>query len=128
LTTLRRGLEAVGRYFDQDDNIMLDGTAGDDSPYEAAEQGCACQQAFAVLITAGYWNGDPPLNGAIDNADGDNGVPYADTYSNTLADVAMYYYENDLSSGLDNEVPTNPTDSATHQHMVTYTVAFGVSG
>jgi len=47
-------------------------------------------------MTDSYWNGGDPLGGAIDNADGDNGVPYADTYTNTLADVAMYYYENDL--------------------------------
>ena len=128
LTTLRRGLEAVGRYFDQDDNIKLDGTAGNDSPYEAPEEGGACQQAFAILITDGYWNGDPPLNTSIDNADSDNGVPYADGYSNTLADVAMFYYENDLSSSLGDEVPTNVKDGVDYQHMVTYTVAFGVSG
>ncbi|HUT72184.1 MAG TPA: PilC/PilY family type IV pilus protein [Desulfatiglandales bacterium] len=128
LTALRRGLEAVGRYFNKDDNIKLDGTAGDDSPYEATEDGGACQQAFAILITDGYWNGDPPLNTSIDNADGDNGVPYADGYSDTLADVAMFYYENDLSSSLGDEVPTNLKDGADWQHMVTYTVAFGVSG
>ena len=79
-------------------------------------------------MTDSYWNGSAPLNGAIDNADGDNGAPYADTYSNTLADVAMYYYENDLADGLEDAVPTNASDSATRQHMVTYTVAFGVSG
>jgi type IV pilus assembly protein PilY1 len=79
-------------------------------------------------MTDSYWNGSAPVNGSIDNADGDNGVPYADAYSNTLADVAMYYYENDLSSALDNDVLTNASDTATHQHMVTYTVAFGVSG
>jgi len=68
------------------------------------------------------------LNGSIANADGDNGAPYADNYSPTLADVAMYYYENDLSSGLRDEVPTNAKDGADYQHMVTYAVAFGVSG
>ena len=76
-------------------------------------------------MTDAYWNGGDP---SVGNADGDNGVPYADTYWNTLADVAMYYYENDLSASLDDDVTTNPTDSATHQHMVTYSVAFGVSG
>jgi Tfp pilus tip-associated adhesin PilY1 len=89
-------------------------------------------------MTDAYWNGGAPSTGAIANNDGDGSSdydgaaphgdePYGDSYSDTLADVAMYYYERDLS-GLDNEVPTNPTDSATHQHMVTYTVAFGVSG
>jgi type IV pilus assembly protein PilY1 len=79
-------------------------------------------------MTDSYWNGGAPLNTAINNADGNNGVPYADGYSDTLADVAMYYYENDLSSALEDEVPTNLKDGADYQHMVTYTVAFGVSG
>jgi type IV pilus assembly protein PilY1 len=90
--------------------------------------GGACQQAFAIVMTDSYWNGGAPLNTSIDNEDGDNGVPYADGYSDTLADVAMYYYENDLSSALEDEVPTNLKDGADYQHMVTYTVAFGVSG
>ena len=80
------------------------------------------------MMTDSYWNGGDPLGGAIDNADGDNGVPYADTYTNTLADVAMYYYENDLSTGLDDDLPTSASDTASHQHMVTYTIGFGVSG
>ena len=61
---------------------------------------------------------------------------YADTYGNTLADVAMKYYKTDLSQdgnsldGLDNKVPRNDAnnDFASHQHMVTYTVAFGLKG
>jgi type IV pilus assembly protein PilY1 len=79
-------------------------------------------------MTDSYWNGGDPLGSAIDNADGNNGVPYADTYTNTLADVAMYYYENDLSTGLDDDLPPSASDTASHQHMVTYTVGFGVSG
>jgi type IV pilus assembly protein PilY1 len=76
-------------------------------------------------MTDAYWNGGDP---GVGNADGDNGAPYADGHSNTLADVAMYYYENDLSSSLGDEVQTNLKDDADYQHMVTYTVAFGVSG
>jgi len=79
-------------------------------------------------MTDAHWNGSAPLNTSIENEDGDNGNPYADGYSDTLADVAMFYYENDLASGLGDEVPTNVKDGADWQHMVTYTVAFGVSG
>ena len=39
----------------------------------------------------------------------------------------MYYYENDLNA-LADQVPKNKYDWATHQHMATYAVAFGVSG
>lgn len=61
--------------------------------------------------------------------------------SNSLADVAMYYYETDLrttalgnctlASGTNvctNNVPPRGTDNATHQHMSTFTVGMGVSG
>jgi type IV pilus assembly protein PilY1 len=40
----------------------------------------------------------------------------------------MHYYERDLRLDLADNVPTNSYDSATHQHMVTYGVAFGVKG
>jgi type IV pilus assembly protein PilY1 len=122
-TPLRRGLREVGRYFHQDDGFNPTGLGI--SPYASAAEGGEFQQAFAIIMTDGYWNGSSPGFG---NEDGDNGVPYADSYSDTLADVAMYYYENDLASGLDNLVPTNPDDDASHQHMVTYAVSFGVSG
>lgn len=63
--------------------------------------------------------------------------------SNTLADVANYYYRTDLRSAslsnctgaLGTDVcnnttmqPLPPLDMATHQHMTTYTIGLGVSG
>ena len=83
-------------------------------------------------MTDSYWNGEVP---AVGDADGDNntefdGPPYAGPGSNTLADVAMHYYERDLvdDADLTDLVPTNASDSASHQHMVTYTIGLGVSG
>jgi Tfp pilus tip-associated adhesin PilY1 len=126
-TPLRRGLRSVGRYFDADDG---DSGGLGNSPFATASEGGECQQAFAIVMTDGYWNGGSP---SLGNTDGDNntnwdGNPYGDNYYNTLADVAMYFYERDLSSSLDDIVPVNPEDQATHQHMVTYTVAFGLEG
>jgi type IV pilus assembly protein PilY1 len=121
-TPLRRGLQNVGKYFHQDDGST--GGLGT-SPYASAADGGECQQAFAIVMTDGYWNGSSP---SVGNVDKDEGEPYADNWSDTLADVAMYYYKNDLSRGLDDLVPTNPMDDAAHQHMVTYSVSFGVSG
>lgn len=106
-TPLRRGLERTGKYYDDD----LSGKA-DPIDYQ-------CQQNFAVLFTDGYWNGSDPSS-SIGNADGD-------PYSITVADVAKYYYDKDLS-GLPNVVPGNSFDPASHQHMVTFTVAFGLTG
>jgi type IV pilus assembly protein PilY1 len=54
--------------------------------------------------------------------------------ANTLADVAMYYYKNDLRTGAptsksdNSNVPTNDKDIAKHQHMVTFTLGLGLQG
>ncbi|MGD8961626.1 MAG: PilC/PilY family type IV pilus protein [Desulfobacterales bacterium] len=123
-TPLRRGVQNVGKYFDKTDSDT--GGIGN-SPYASADDGGECQQSFAIVMTDGYYNGSTEPWDPAENVDGDNGAPYTDTYSNTLADVAMYYYENDLAD-LADEVPTNERDDATHQHMVTYTIGFGVTG
>ncbi len=47
---------------------------------------------------------------------------------NTLADVAMYFWNRDLRTDLPNRTPTSATDEAFWQHMTTYTVGLGVSG
>ena len=122
-TPLRRGLEFVGRYFDQDDGD--DGGVGP-SPIASAEEGGECQQNFAVVFTDGYYNGLAPVK--VGNEDGDNGPPYADSQPGTLADTAMMYYENDLADSLDNKVPANQFDDATYQHLVFYGITFGVHG
>jgi type IV pilus assembly protein PilY1 len=127
-TPLRRALENVGRYFDKGDTLKIDGSAGDDSPWDTAENGGECQQAFTIMLTDGYWNGSAPLTAAIGNVDIDNGDPYADDWSDTVADVAMYYYERDLAPGLTDSVPINFHDDARHQHLVTYSVGFGLVG
>ena len=54
-------------------------------------------------------------------------------FSNTLSDVAMYYYKTDLrttgaASITKNNVPTTPKDTASHQHMVTFTLGLGLDG
>ena len=141
-TPLRTGLQDAGQYFNRNDGDTGGiGTCPDDQyftpstplvnstcPYWTAADGGACQQAFAILMTDGYYNGGSP---GIGNVDGDNGVPFADIYSDTLADVAMNYWENDLSTGtngLDNLISQSTVDPATYQHMVTYGVSFGVTG
>ncbi len=114
-TPLRKGLKAVGQYFDDTDSVNPTGLGS--SPFESLANGGACQQTFAILMTDGYWSGDSP---SISDQDGDG-------HSNTLADVAMYFYKNDLSN-LADLVPVNSFDTQTTQHMVTYGVAFGVNG
>lgn len=107
-----------------------------------------CQQNFAILSTDGYWNGDAgyQLDGssAVGNQDGGTTAkPMYDALgkSNTLADVAMYYYKTDLRSealsnctgalGTDvckNDVPGAGLDVNVQQHMTTFTLGLGVNG
>ncbi|WP_415895315.1 pilus assembly protein [Neptuniibacter sp. PT34_22] len=148
-TPLRQRLEDVGKYFEGVSDTTLFGSF-EPSPILSAADGGSCQQNFAVVLSDGYWNGGMPSVGDADtddNTDYDGGE-YADGTTindgavdgapnwwnlyprtqNTLADVAMHYYERDLNTTLDNEVPTSPLDGNNQQHMVTYTVAFGVNG
>ncbi len=121
-TPLRQSLRDVGRYFDQDDGYT--GNLGT-SPYKSEAEGGACQQAFAIAMTDGYWNGNSP---GVGNQDSGKGAPYEDNFSDTLADVAWKFYDDDLSDGLPNDMPTNNYDKSKTQHMVTFSVSFGLSG
>jgi type IV pilus assembly protein PilY1 len=136
-------------------NHSGDGTISNDSPILNQAGGGICQQNFAVLFSDGEWNGylsnvgDTDSDGVSSNADGDtffDGATFADTFgpsntankANTLADVAMRYLEKDLASNLANNntvrdihhIEESPSDRRimSHQHMSTYTVAFGLTG
>ncbi|MDA7773996.1 PilC/PilY family type IV pilus protein [Pseudomonadales bacterium] len=146
-TPLRRSLRDAGRYYECRKNDIFDSgsnsSPGDvNCPVLPSPEG-NCQQNFTLLITDGTWNGREPSVGDADQDNNTNfdGGAYAEGTDNTLADVAMYYYERDLHS-LINEVPTTARDRSgtsptafeggsnevMHQHMSTYTVGFGVSG
>lgn len=135
-TPLRTKLEEVGNYFECTTTNIFGLTAGSSNcPIQSAASGGECQQNFAVLMTDGFWNDTFTLvSNTASNADGDGNTVYdtlagRDTQGSTLADVAMYYYERDLAASLSNRVPVIAgVDEATHQHMVTYGVAFGVTG
>jgi len=159
-TPLRLSLRGAGQYFkcSQTNNIMNAwGTPGDGEvsgsfnggcPIEAAPAG-TCQSNTTILITDGYWSGSSP--GLRRDADGDSiktltgsGVSEFDggafkgagSETNTLADVAMLYYESDLHPGLADEIVVKSLDKARapsdafasnrmHQHMKTYVISFG---
>jgi type IV pilus assembly protein PilY1 len=130
-TPLRQNLNLVGTYYESGTAANTLFSSAQASPILSAANGGTCELNFAVLMTDGFYNGASP---GVGNTDGDgntayDGAPYGDTYSNTLADVAMHYYERDLRADLANAVPTVPgVDNATFQHMNTYTVALGVTG
>ncbi|MGD9000315.1 MAG: PilC/PilY family type IV pilus protein, partial [Granulosicoccaceae bacterium] len=122
-TPNRQALYHAGNQYDTNTNIVTD----------------ECQKNFTLMFTDGFASlgGTLPSPG---DADGDDGSPYADSYSNTLADIAMYYYENTLrgDSFTAGEVPVSDQcdvspvdpklDCNDDLHMVTYTVGLGAQG
>lgn len=115
----------------------------------------SCQPNFAILSSDGYWNStggsklDVTGGGsliAMGNEDGTNGGYSTRAYgayegptasSNTLADVALHYYKNDLRADLDDlvkasqkEISSLPAGTAepSHQRMLTFTMGLGLDG
>ena len=129
-TPLRSSLDNAGKYLSCESNSFF-GTC----PALPVATGGECQQNFTVLMTDGYYNGSFSSAG---NTDGDDDStwdssaagPFGDNFSDTLADVAMDYYENDIRPSTANKLspPPGAIDENTAQHMVTYSVAFGVEG
>lgn len=114
----------------------------------------ACRPSYHVLMTDGIWNGNNGSPGSDFRHDNRNfklpdGTdypgnlrPYADTTSNTLADLAMHYWATDLRPTLDNKLtPYTPfksgnstqdywnprNDPANWQHMVNFTMGLGLT-
>lgn len=114
----------------------------------------SCQQNFSILSTDGYWNSSSNnyslANGSVGNMDAEALRPMKEgttPTSDTLADIAKYYYETDLrtvalgncTSGVtgnilcapplpgetidrNNNVFVSATDKNTQQHMVSFTI------
>ncbi len=145
-TPLRSALATVGRMFAGKELSVAGSTSG--STIDPMQY--SCQQNFTLMTTDGYWNGagGTDLSGtAMGNLDSDSTLRSLGIYegptasSGTLADIAKYYYDNDLrdstltnctgSLGLDvcsNDVPVSTTDNNIKQHMTTYTLGLGVDG
>ncbi len=129
-TPLRSAVDNAGKYLSCKSNSYFGSC-----PALPATSGGECQQNFTLLMTDGYYNGS---FGGVGNADGNNDTvwdsdragPYGDSNTNTLADIAMEYYENDIRPGVANSLnpPPGGIDENKAQHMVTYSVAFGVDG
>ena len=141
-TPLRLALERAGNYFEESVTTgvstlfgvtpSVDSDTLSNTPIFTDANGGSCQKNFTILLSDGFWNGGVPSVGNTDGPDSGNtaydGGSYADGFSNTLADVAMNFYERDLAPSLANNLTTSSIDPNPAQHMVTYTVAFGVNG
>jgi type IV pilus assembly protein PilY1 len=144
-TPLRKALAAAGEYYKtaQPWQTMKNDpgyTTGSTTPF-------TCRAAFTILTTDGFWNGDAPTTAGMANAANlpgpSNTVPAGRTVTQytpvdpyqggstaggaepSLADVATYYWANDLNTSLANEVSVTTSDPASWQHMTTYTIGLG---
>ncbi len=140
-TPLRRALNNVGLYYESAESWREDPTNAGSTEY-------SCRSCFTILMTDGYWTGgttyQAATSGARANNDGTGGSmitgpnsqsftytatsTFSDTYLNTLADVAMYYWKRDLRPTLTNNITVSETDPAFWQHMVTIGIGLGVDG
>lgn len=148
-TPLRASLSNAGRYFAK--------KAPDQGNYDPVQY--SCQRNFSILATDGAWNtneetgsyGPFKLDGVstVGQQDGTAARPMRDATndagtggsSDSLADVAMYFYSTDLRTstlgnctgalGIDvceNNVKKAGKDDAPWQHMTTFTLSLGQNG
>lgn len=131
-TPLKAALTLAGEYFSRTD---------DNGPYGPSPQ-LSCRRNFTILTTDGYY--DTATVSGIGNEDNTSGStitgpnsqsyqyaparPYSDGYSNTLADIAMYYWKRDLRTNLSNNLRPTSTNPSFWQNMNTFTLSLGLKG
>lgn len=139
-TPLRRALDSAGRYYDRSGFPNSLGPWADDPVRPrgvAQEKAAACRKSFTLLMTDGYWNG-AAADTARGNQDGSGNYPFRDSYGDTLADIAWYFWNRKLvPNSVSNKVPkttapgmqgtTNYRDGADWPHMTTFTIGLGMS-
>lgn len=146
-TPLRRAMIEVGNYYMRDDNA---GPWAETPGGTSSAAHLVCRRALHLLITDGAWTESDRTqltnvktghgNQSVatysllnQNVDGTDARPFQDSYANTLADVAMYYWKTDLRSDLSGKVNTTQSEKdlgrdTLRPHMVNYIIGFGVNG
>jgi type IV pilus assembly protein PilY1 len=152
-TPNRLAMDRVGQYYTRSDGSGPWGTNPDYSSTstnsstkegsETASKFATCRRSNMMLLTDGYWNG---ASSSLDNIDGTDGpvildpkgatyqykaknnYPYVDSVKDTLADVAMKYWYNDLQPGMPNNVTPTKTNDSFWQNVSFYGIGMGVYG
>ena len=160
-TPLRAAMQRAGEYYRTSTAVNLRNTPYAQDPQVTTGTEVACRPNAHILMTDGVWNesdGNFCSGANCGNTDRTarklpDGTDYSitstltpiyrDASSNTLSDVAFYYWATDLRPTLDNLLPPfiadrtgsadqqywNPkNDPATWQHMVNFTVGLGLKG
>ena len=123
-TPNRHAVNHIGVQFMRDTNSSAD-------PVQLA-----CQVNAGMLFTDGYSNSGTV---AVGNVDGGMGAPFADGFSNTIADIASKYYNTNLRPDLDpgrvgvpggcsSPTPDPRLDCNRNLHMNFYGITLGALG
>ncbi len=159
VTPLRKAMDDVGQHFTTTDvNNPWAQTPGTSIGTEVS-----CRRSFHIMSTDGFWNSTGASGTRANNNDNFTGStpakpdtttyafsdsassptdplvgqftinPFADGNPDTLADIAAYYWRNDLRSttlgtALANNVVPSARDPAFWQHLTTFTIGLGISG
>ena len=151
-------VDDVGQYFSRTDSDGPWGTTPNANSNTVAQPSVttsgesianhvSCRRSYSMLVTDGYWNDTTYRPTSAQKADntaftqtrssGGNFTytpvyPYKDSYSNTLADIAMRYWAKDLRPDLANRVPTisvNGIDNPSFwQNVSFYAITLGLDG
>ena len=144
-TPLRTAMKRIGDYYSSSNSR---GPWSDNPASGRMAPDATCRRSYNILTTDGYYNDAFSLSPAANNYDSVNGPtysgaqnplnkpytrysatpPYRDNNSNSLADVAMYYWNRDLRPDLGNRVEPSGDDPAHWQHVTQFTVGLGVTG
>jgi type IV pilus assembly protein PilY1 len=148
-TPLRPAMTRIGEYY----KTGAKPGGGTEDPIQYS-----CQPNYHILSTDGYWNGggggglaaggnwnnllpsnNPELLTALGTEFGTTftaGMPWPRPYrekpgspsTDTLADIAAYYWQTDLRTTMANNVPTSAKDPASWQHVTQFTLALSPQG
>lgn len=142
-TPLRRSLKKVGDYYAA--------TPTDTGPW-ASDPGVAdaepvsdfaeCRQSFSIMMTDGQWDDASQGVGDVDGVTGSTITgpgdqsftyqpvsPFADAdHGDTLADLAMHYWNRDLQPDIVNRIPDTERNPSFWQHMIFYGLGLGAEG
>lgn len=157
-TPTKGALLGVGAYFKRRDNLKAWSSPWSSNPGrpdlpDDISKHLGCRRASNILLTDGYYSDTVQAVGNVDNnaEPADTGArytpayPFKDEASNTLADIAMQFWSQDLQPDIANEVrplaaevPSADldipllteikSDPATWQHLRQVMVGFGLSG
>lgn len=152
-TPLLNATMSVGKYFERTD---AQGPWADTSQKHGTRY-LSCRRSYHILMTDGAYNDgnkdelfrqrpgaanadwvDGPLipasgrNKAYQYKPHEESDPirkqFASETSQTLGDLAMYFWNRDLQPGIPNNVPTGTGDPSYWQNVTMYTMSFGVGG